>query len=331
MKGTEKTTPSRADLVRQRRAQTTQKRVQRAKQSVARRERRPVVIARGMATSASSPTRSLPTAKVRRQYYITLGVSGAELRMPAMPLVNPGWRLLSGMIAVLMALILYTLFNSPTFQVQRIEAVGLQRLTSADLQAVLGITGKPAVALDIQTLKLELEAAFPELKDIRIRLLFPARLILTAVERQPALAWQVGSDTYWIDPEGVILRPRGEAGKLPLVTANALPPLMNSDGLNSTSASLNPPEAWGKRTNAQFVQAILNLRQRLSPETPLVYDSEIGFGWQDPNGWQVLLGNTLDDFEAKIQLYQIILAQIQQRGLHPQVISLEYLQAPFYK
>ncbi|KPL84339.1 hypothetical protein SE15_04230 [Thermanaerothrix daxensis] len=329
MKGSEKTTPSRADLVRQRRAQTTQQRIQRAKQSVMRREHRPTVIARGMVVPSASPTRPLPTSKVRRQYYFTLGVSGAELRMPAIPLVNPGWRLLSGMIAILMTLILYTLFNAPTFRVQRIEAIGLQRLTPADLQAVLEITDKPAVTLDLQTLKTQLEAAFPELKNIRLRLLFPARLVLTAVERQPALAWQVNGDTYWIDPEGVILRPRGEAGELPLVTANALPPLMNDS--KGARASLNPPEVWGNHTEAKFVQAILNLRQRLSSDIPLVYDGEIGFGWQDPNGWQVLLGNTLDDFEAKMELYQIITEQIQKRGLHPQVISLEYLQAPFYK
>ncbi len=106
MRGSEKTTPSRAELVRQRRAQTTQQRIQRAKQSVTRREHRPTVIARGMAASSPSPSRPLPTSKVRRQYYFSLNATGAELRLPAIPVVNPGWRLLSGLIAILMALIL---------------------------------------------------------------------------------------------------------------------------------------------------------------------------------------------------------------------------------
>ncbi len=324
MRGSEKTTPSRADLVRQRRAQTTQQRIQRAKQSVTRREHRPTVIARGMAASSPSPSRVLPTSKVRRQYYFSLNATGAELRLPAIPLVNPGWRLLSGLIAILMTLILYTLFNAPTFQVHQIEVTGLQRLTPADLQAVLAISGKPVVTIDPQTIKVRLESAFPELKDIRIRVVLPARILITLTERQPVLAWQVGGDTYWIDPEGVLIRPRGEAGDLPIVSANTLPPLKEPVSSNSS-------EVWGQSTSPQLIQAILSLRQRLSPEIPLVYDSENGFGWQDPNGWQVLIGNSLHDFEAKMQLYQIILEQIQQRGLHPQVISLEYLHAPFYK
>jgi hypothetical protein len=332
MRGSEKTTPSRAELVRQRRAQTTQQRIQRAKQSVTRREHRPTVIARGMAASSPSPSRPLPTSKVRRQYYFSLNATGAELRLPAIPVVNPGWRLLSGLIAILMALILYTLFNAPSFQVHQIEVSGLQRLTPADLQAVLAISGKPVVTIDPQAVKSQLEIAFPELKDIRIRVVLPARILITLTERQPVLAWQVGSDIYWIDPEGILIRPRGEPGDLPLVTANALPPLSNTDhsgGKEQTPS--NPPEVWGQSTSPQLIQAILNLRQRLSPDTPLVYDGENGLGWQDPNGWQVLIGNSLHDFEAKMQLYQIILEQIQQRGLHPQLISLEHLHAPFYK
>ncbi|MGB9801298.1 MAG: cell division protein FtsQ/DivIB, partial [Thermanaerothrix sp.] len=257
---------------------------------------------------------------------------GAELRLPAIPLVNPGWRLLSGLIAVLMALILYTLLNAPTFQVHQIEVTGLQRLTPADLQAVLAISGKPVVTIDPQAIKVQLESAFPELKDIRIRVILPARILITLTERQPVLAWQVGNDTYWIDPEGILIRPRGEVGDLPIVSANTLPPLSNvGPSKGKELAPSNPTEVWGQSTSTQLIQAILNLRQRLSPDIPLVYDSENGFGWQDPNGWQVLIGNSLHDFEAKMQLYQIILEQIQQRGLHPQVISLEHLQAPFYK
>lgn len=331
MRGSEKTAPSRADLIRQRRAQTTQQRIQRAKQSVTRREHRPTIIARGMAVS-SSPSRPLPTSKVRRQYYFSLNAAGAELRLPALPLVNPGWRLLSGLIAILMALILYTLFNAPTFQVRQIEVTGLQRLTPADLQAVLAISGKAVVTIDPQTIKAQLESAFPELKDIHIRVALPARILITLTERQPVLAWQVSNDTYWIDPEGMVIRPRGDAGDLPIVIANALPPLLEAGPTDEKEpASSNPSAVWGQSTSPQIIQAILNLRQRLSPEIPLVYDSENGFGWQDPNGWQVLIGNSLNDFEAKMQLYQSILEQIQQQGLHPQVISLEHLQAPFYK
>jgi hypothetical protein len=342
MRDTVKTQPSRADLVRQRRKQNTQERVQRAQQVINRRDSKPRVVARSMVSTNTATTRPLGSARVRRQYYVVLGTGTAELRLPAVPLVNPSWRLLSALIVVLMLLAMIALVNAPLLQVKRIETTGLQRLTPADLEAVLGVTGEPAITLDPNALKNRLVLAFPELKNIQVHVVLPARLLINAQERQPVLAWQNGDQVFWIDSEGFILQPRGDAGTLPVVRANSLPPLFdtqdnvatassNASGITSQTLPAGIAEVWGKQISPQLVQAILSLQNHLPADTTLVYDRDSGLGWHDAAGWDVLIGNNLDGFEAKMQLYEAIVAQIQQKGLQPQMISIAHLFAPFYK
>lgn len=340
MRDTAKTQPSRADLVRQRRKQNTQERVQRAQQVINRRDTKPRVVARGMAPASTVATRPLGGARVRRQYYVALGTGSAELRLPAVPLVNPGWRLLSATIVVLMLLAILGLFNAPLLQIKRIEVSGLKRLTPTDLEAVLGVSGKSAVTIDPNALKSRLALAFPELKNIRVRVALPARLVISAQERQPVLAWQNGDQIYWIDGEGFVLQPRGDAGPLPAIHANTPPPLLiqndaplanGNASSNGQTPSIGIAEMWGKQTSPQLIQAILTLQSHLPADTSLVYDKDNGLGWHDTGGWDVLIGNNLDGFEAKMQLYEAIVAQIQQKGLQPQMISVANLFAPFYK
>ena len=61
------------------------------------------------------------------------------MRLPSLPQVNVGWRLASGVMVALLAIVLYQLWNLPRFRVVEAQVNGLQRLTSSDVNAVLGV------------------------------------------------------------------------------------------------------------------------------------------------------------------------------------------------
>ena len=213
---------SRANLVRERRNQQSQQRVNAIRKNPAQVSRTYKATVRG----SSAPLRQISAPKVRRQVYYALGTSGAELRLPAVPFIHFGWRLISGMLVILLGLALYALLYSPRFQVGGIQIEGIQRLTDGDISAVVDISGKSIVNFNPKQTADALSTAFPELAKIDIAVRLPAEIVISVVERQPSIAWNAEGKTYWIDPDGIILPPRGEAGSLLEITSDSQPPLL---------------------------------------------------------------------------------------------------------
>ena len=323
--------PSRADLLRQRRAQNSQERVQKARKSASKVQRSQPVVVRGGFANAAVPIRQPKPSKVRKQFYYTVGASGAEIRLPAIPLVRPGARLLSFAVVVLTALAIYMLAFSQEFEVRQYKVEGIQRLTYADIEAVLGLEGTPVVSLNSQSSLEKLTAAFPELASAEMVVGFPAEVIISVVERQPVLAWQAGDTTYWLDTDGYLLPPRGEPGDMVLVEADSLPgllPLAESAAAQTDGASI----LWGRQVDSLLLKIIFELTARLPADSKLVYNSLNGLGWVDPRGWDVFIGRDLENFQQKLSVYEAILANFEREGIYPrEMVSVEFLNAPFYK
>jgi hypothetical protein len=64
---------------------------------------------------------------------------------------------------------------------------------------------------------------------------------------------------------------------------------------------------------------------------PMTYDPVYGMGWQDPRGWNVYFGQDAKDISMKKNVYQAIVDTLLLQGVQPTLISVEYLNAPFYK
>ncbi len=66
--------------------------------------------------------------------------------------------------------------------------------------------------------------------------------------------------------------------------------------------------------------------------TVLVFDSEHGLGWNDPNGgWDVFFGNEDEDMDMKLAVYQALVERLKTEGIQPALISVEYVHAPYYR
>ncbi len=288
------------------------------RRTTASREMPPMVSRRGvMATPAA--TRGQRPA--RRRYNIALPMTaGAEMRLPSVPQMRVGARLLSFALAALLGWGLYFLWSAPQFTVAAAEVEGLARLTPNEVNTVLAVSGQSIFEIRPRQLHERLQAAFPELLDIRVRVGFPAVVNISAIERAPAIAWEHEGILTWVDAGGFAFLPRGEAEGVVYIIAHGLPPATESE-LAQGQQLLSP----------ELARAILTLAAAAPEETTLAYDPRYGLGWQDPRGWQVYFGLQPTDMPARLAVYRTIVATLREEGIRPSLISVEYLHAPFYR
>lgn len=344
-KNNSQSSANRSDEVRRRRTQRSQERVTSATNHVVNNpvKKRPVTV-RGN-TFGTPLHRQVGTRAPRRQFYLTMDqAAGTELRLPAIRLVNPGWRLLSGLILILAAVSAFSMWNSPFFQIQSVEVLGLQRLSTDEVNALLRLENLAVIEIDPSEIKDLVVQAYPDLINVRVRVQMPNIVSVSAQERQPILAFQSGDQLTWADAEGVLFTARGDAGPLLTIYTDGdlplAPVLSNPDQLAMQEAAGEETETTAQPTaianaprqvNAVLLEAAQGLSQKLPPETQLVYSAQEGLGWTDPNGWQVYIGRDLSLFEEKYLMYQGIASHLNDQGLRPSMVSVEHLNAPYYR
>jgi hypothetical protein len=343
---------SRSEEARKRRTQQSKQRMSTVNNHVFNpvRPARPVT-ARG--NLFGTPIHQQTSTRARRQFYIAMDQAGAELRLPAIPLVNPGWRILSFAIVVLSLVGIFSMWNSPFFQVQSVEVKGIQRLTPEEITAVLGLEYRPIVEVDARQAQDLVSQKFPDLMDVRVNVQMPNIVTVSATERQPVMAVKNGDQVDWIDAEGVVFDAVGDAGPLLTIqTSDALPFLPSEADAAAAAATqtagsvpavpttpdilklLTEKSAQKnelKKVDPSLLAAAEGLSQKLPPETQLVYSKTNGLGWTDAAGCQIYIGTDLADFEEKFTLYQAIANTLANQGIQPVLISVAYPNAPFYR
>ena len=315
-------TPSltRAQSLRNRRSTGSKKntRRNRRKNRVARSTSLPPVMVRTGKIGPIKPGKR--RKKNRRRFDVSLGITGAEVRLPAIPTVRLGWRIFSGFLVVLLLGILYTLWNLPAFQVIFPEIKGINRLTSQEVDAVLNVAGKSIFEIEPNRLTEDLQEAFPELYNIAVQVQFPAEVVVTVDERQPALAWSQEGLTLWVDELGVAFPPRGEAELSVTVEALNSPVVVPAEN-EEPQVFLDPA----------LIPAIITVGNNAPPDNPIIYDSKHGLGWRSPDGWQVFLGMEAADIDIKLEIYESLVETLTKGGLTPTLISIEHVDAPYYR
>jgi cell division septal protein FtsQ len=309
----------------------------------------PVMVRSNLAAQAPAAHKR---SKTRRRYDVALGVPGAEMRLPALPQVRLGWRLISLVIVALLGAALYHLWNSPKYQVDTVKVTGLQRLTSDELNADLNLAGKPVFTLNPGAIRQQLLKDFPELKSAAVTVGWPNKVNVVVKERLPVLTWQQNGKTLFVDADGMAFAPQaGEKPLGPVILATSAPPVLLTGNqpapssvqdqlaaINQSSAAGQPQVAAASATQPaavrpwltpQMVAGILTLATQAPKGTNVVYDSQHGLGWKDAGGWNVYFGDG-QDMAMKLDVYKAIVKQLQSEDITPTFISVEYVHAPYY-
>ncbi len=286
--------------------------------------RPPPVMVRGGLLDTALPVRKPSNSKARRRYDVTLGIPGAEMRLPSLPQVTFDFRLFSGIIFVALAFLTYHLWNSPSFRVEDAEIVGLNRLNSRDVNAILDIEDESIFSIDPAELTRKAREAFPEFASIRVEIGLPNTVHMSVEERQPILTWRQDGRTVLVDASGVAFPQRDLATAGPALVVDALgspPTVMKSGSLEVDTMQFLPVE---------MVSAIISMSGQAPENTPLVYDSRHGLGWRDSRGWEVYLGD-VSDIDMKLRIYQAMVDHIKIEKMSPVLFSVEYPHAPYYR
>ncbi len=279
------------------------------------------VMVRGDVMGLSSPLHR--QRKARRRFDVALNAPGAEIRLPALPQVQFGWRLVSGLMVVSLSVLLYYLWTLPLFQVANIDVAGLSRLNSRDINTVLNVANQPIFALDPKKMKQKIGSAFPEFSDVDVKLGLPNSVHVDVVERLPLLKWHQEGRTTLVDANGFAFPERAleEKGPAVVVEAAGAPPAIPVGEIKDATMQF---------LSVDMVSAILSMSAQVPAGASLVYDGEHGLGWQEKQGWSVYFGDARD-IDMKLNVYKILLKQLKKEGIKPALVSVEYVHAPYYR
>jgi len=305
----------------------------------------------GGSATRKQPRRSVPVTR-RKPYSppvvnrkrgvvpVSLKSRGSEVHLPAMPSLQPGWRLISAGIFLLSLAAVISFASLSTLKVSAINLKGAERLGGDAILSQVHLEGVAIIKIQPEEIEEQISERFPSLSVVQVSAGLPANLTISVTERQPQILWQQNNQSLWIDSEGILFPVRGEAEVALTVIATSDPPGVptpNKDAEESEApAEIRfDPELMTQheypRTTPEFVQGMLMLEQHLPENTALQYDPQFGLGWQDPNGWLVYFGKDIKDIEIKLAEYQAIVAEMKRKNLTPALISLEFMHAPFYR
>jgi hypothetical protein len=260
----------------------------------------------------------------RNEYSFSLGrtdVRAPAISLPRFNLDSP--RLVSGIITVALTVILILLWTASPFTVTAAEVTGNQRIEAEMISKLTGILGEPIFKAVPEQIEINLRSAYPDLSQVTVRTGLPNRIRVEVVERTPVIAWYQNGQVTWVDADGMVFAPRGEVTGLVLVTATGSP----------IDVEINPdvPLYEQRFINPVMVQALISLAPSVPEGMLLIYDPQYGIGWQDPRGWNVVFGENTQSLQVKLTIYQAMVDRFITQGIQPTLISLEYLDAPFYK
>lgn len=289
-----------------------------------------------------TPLRQAVNTQPRRKVVYRVGANGVETRMPSLPIIQFNWQWVSAFLTLAFLVLALLLTNLSIFAVNRIEVEGMQRVTTADIQTVVQTTTHSVFTLDRQKSLDALAIAFPELKDIRLSISLPDGVKISAVERQPIMAWKSGDQLYWIDAEGVVMQPRGEVGELLTISSKSTPPtvkpLEQVESIVDYAVTVidNQTDPVTPEDSINYLDpAVLKAAIQMSAIMPqgalLVYDSLAGMGWKDPGGWKVFFGNDLENIQLKQVEYQAIIEELNRQGITPVMVSVKHVDSPYYR
>jgi hypothetical protein len=297
----------------------------------------PVLMRSGFANLAQTKKKKGKTPK--RRFDIVLSSPGVEMRLPAIPSISLGWRLLSVVLVMGLLVLFYHLWTSSLYQVQRAELEGNNYLNSEIINQALNLYNKPIFMIDPQQIEADLQQAFRGLViDSSVQILWPATVIVTIQERQPIISWEQGSETLWVDAEGIAFEPLEEENdNLVRVSASGPPPapIVYKDTITESEVEMDAleeilaPEAL---MTPQMAAAILMMKESSPNKSILTYDPKHGLGWHDKKrSWDVYFGVDVSDIEEKLIVYKAIKAKLKEDAISPVLISVEHIHAPYYR
>lgn len=322
----ERKTASRAEVARQRRAA-------RAKSELDQTSRRAVKPSVSVSQRRDPQSYVVPrerrSAKSTRRFTAAIGLPGVgRVRGVTFPRIQASWQTVSAVTALGLVLAVILLLTLPIFRISSAVVVGNSRVSSEEINTALGLSGDSIFLVRPQDAALRLPVLLPALKSVEIKVALPNKVLVTVTERQPVILWQQGEGYTWVDSEGIAFQPRGSADGLVNVIGVDTPVVELPEPVEGEETQLvTAPRPF---MHKELVDSIMILAAAVPPGSTMIYETEHGLGWTDSLGWKAYFGTGMKDMPLKLKVYQELSKSLVERGITPELVSVEYAEAPYY-
>ena len=224
-------------------------------------------------------------------------------------------RVYSGVLLGLIIASFILFFITDAFYVHSIAVAGLETISREELYTLTGIADYHIFWVNPRIVESRLRAS-PVIADARVSLGWPPQMVKIEIqERQPAIIWEQGGNSVWVDLQGQVMGIRNAELELLRVRWDGLAESFVSTG------DFIPPDV---------VQGALQLRLLSGTVPYLKYRPGLGLGIEDTRGWVAWFGIGAD-MADKYRVYEGIVENLQARGIQPKEISVSDLNAVYYR
>jgi hypothetical protein len=241
---------------------------------------------------------------------------GAEIRLPAIPAVHTGPRLVSLVLLCLVGYGLVALKGASAFYVADADVVGAEMLTADQVRSIARVDRQSIFKVDPGAGAAQF-SSIAEVAAVRVKVKWPNKVEVDVTERKPVIAWDDGGRRWWISRDGVAFLDHGSWPDLITVVSDQAVLNISDDPL----AKVIPDK---------ILVAASVLSAELPKGTTLRYDPVYGLGFDDPKGWTAYFGVD-GDMVMKMRLYQALAAQLAEQGIQANMVSVKDPSTPYYR
>lgn len=263
-------------------------------------------------SSRKSKSRKQP----KRRFDLMLPAAmGAEIRLPAVPEIRPGARLLTLPLLAVLVWAGYQLLNGATFLVGQAEILGAEFMSEALVRSIAQVDNTPVFTVDPRQIAEQLES-YPEVSSVEVAVEWPNKVVIQLIERKPVVAWDDGGRMWWLCDDGVAFLEREALPGMVLVVSDEHVLQIQDDPL----AQVIDPEV---------LRSAMTLSALLAEVGSLRFELESGFVLEDIRGWKAYFGAD-GDMDEKARVYIRIAELLQEQTRQASMVSVVDPSSPYY-
>lgn len=264
-------------------------------------------------SSQRPPTRRKPSRRVNRR----MQTIATATRADGLPGAAVFWnvqrpRLLALFASLLAVAVLFEFFNADFFYVFGLDIRGINYLTPAEVEKASGAIGYNVFFVDPNAVERAV-AKLPEVKSVHVSASVPHNVAVDVDEREPEIIWQRGTETDWVDGDGVLFRARASLANLPSIR-------------DQDQTPVKPGESVPAAALAAYHTLV-----SLWPQAPHTFEwsAARGLGYGDEHGWKIYLGDS-NAMAGKLVTLRSLVPRIVAKGTKITFIDLSKGD-PFYQ
>jgi cell division septal protein FtsQ len=198
----------------------------------------------------------------------------------------------AGLLIVLLSAALYAMFNLDMFYVTEPQVIGNRIVPHDEIVNASGVRGWNIFFVEPNAVQAAI-STLPEFKSVQVYTGLPNTVEIYTTERKPIFVWEVAGKDYWVDDEGIAMRPRG----------------MVPTGFHVRDAE-GTAVKYGERVNPDAFNAAVSLINAWKG-SPKYFEWTLAHGLtlRDDHGWMVYFGSA-SQMDDKLTAFNIVTNQL---------------------